>query len=244
MKTFFSEYQYFPDVRKACHGRVISQADLNALFTREAPPNLDVLRHLMVQSEEIMLMGGGVDYFMLTPTLSDLLKSMVRSYTEDVFDVFADFRRTAFVIHPISPEPAVLVGIFNYGTHVHVVMVSKVDGKKRAKVITNGFHGQIVPECEHERLAVGLALYARFFPGAVIDGLPDIAKNPAHYRGKKCASVGIAEGLINRSGPKPHIRQAHFRFLGSEKFVHKKGQYTLVKESFIRGKCKIVVEVE
>ncbi len=79
---------------------------------------------------------------------------------------------------------------------------------------------------------------------ALQEGLPDSAKHPAHYKGRKCVGLKLSEKLIDRRGSRPHVRQAHFRFLSDERFTKKRNTYVLVKAGFVRGKCKIIVEVE
>lgn len=241
MKTFFSEYKYSHGFKKASPKE--REDAWHALFEMGGNEYPQAALRCFFQS--IMLDGKGTDYFVESRQLADLLLGMVKDFTVDVLDVFSETRHTAFVIHPVSPLPAVLVGIGTNGAKECICQISaagtviKEFGPETFKTVE-----RITSEDYSVRMAVGLALYLRFFPEAVKEGLPEIAKHPAHYKGAKCVRVGLTERLIDRSGAKPHIRQAHFRFLGSEKFTHKQNSYVLVKASFVRGKCKIVVEVE
>ena len=210
----------------------------------ELPKGENLLQIAHLLSESTMLIGNGTDYFIETSELTDLILGMVRDFTADIIDVFVETRNTAFVIHPQSQKPAVLVGVHQnpVGT---IVTFCESKGKLTNWDPTSFVKkDRIQANCYAEKLAVGLALYMRFFPEAVKIGIPESAKHPTHYKGKKCATIGLTEKLVDRTGSKPHIRQSHFRFLGSERFTKKKGTYVLVKGAFIRGKCKIVVEVE
>jgi hypothetical protein len=191
-----------------------------------------------------MLSGAGTHYFIESVELADLIISMVKEVTIDVIDVFHETRNTAHIIHPPSPLPAVLCSILTFpGPLTNVVFWKGTDGSVyNNRCFTE--HIRFRPTKYQDRLAIGLALYLRFFPEAVRDGLPDSAKHPAHYRGRKCTTISTAKELIDRSGPIPHLRTAHYRFLGSDRFVHKKGTVILVRECMVKGKCKVVVEVE
>jgi hypothetical protein len=250
MKTFFSEYQYARSLRGVASVPLPQEISKMIIETaeRQSVGIVDeILKGCVAAAQWVMLAGKGTDYFITTPELADLISAMVKDFTADVLDIFQELRNSAIVIHPVSPRPAVLLGIRTFNEHTIAVFHER--GGDHGLVTAIGskafVEGQrMQPQGYADRLAIGLALYVRFFPAAVHDGLPEIAKHPAHYKGQKCASIGMAEELIDRRGAKPHIRQAHFRFLSSEKFTKKRNTYVLVRSAFIRGKCKIVVEVE
>lgn len=249
MKTFFSEYPYDPNLRKNRHLPIREQnaaADIAA--TQIEGTNADRFAGAMLMRAEIwMLNKRGVDYFLESPELGEMLLGLAKDFTPTILDVFAEDRATAFVIHPNSPNPAVLVGIATAGEQTCAVFSSKKDGEFVSQLLSfQDYRAKERTELDGYAisLAVGLALYLRFFPHAAKDGIPDTAKHPAHYKGKPCVRVGLVEELIDRSGPTPHIRAAHVRVLQHPRFTHKQGQEVWVKASFVAGKSKFVCEVE
>jgi hypothetical protein len=253
MKKYYSEYclsDYGKEVQRhlpMCLKENITP--LQAVFTRihfnftDIPAYERSVVAALGIAEATILSGKGTDFFIETDYVADLIISMVKDYTVDVLDVFAETRETAIIIHPPSPKPAVLVGIRT--THEGT---SCIFCQSKGTDITQ--HGTLsfekkdrhIPSGYTEKLAVGLALYARFFPESIRTGVPDDAAHPNHYKGKICNSISLSATLTERFGPKPHLRGAHFRFLGSERFTQKRGQYVPVSACFVRGKCKIVVE--
>lgn len=262
MKRFFSEFKYHKALRKLGTNDWDKSEQAtefwfqNAARLAQENPSLcyggskePQYAHALACFTQLQLLSkGGTHYFIQTPELAILIESIAKDFTCDVLDVFHENRSTAFVIHPPTPRPAVLVGIrtIDSGTTAIFQAGSCVDEEPCFCLTARSFANavRLKPQGYADRLAVGLALYIRFFPHAVVDGIPENAKHPNHYKGQHCATIGVAEELIDRSGPKPHIRKFHLRFLGSDKFTHKQGQLVPVKAAFIRGVCKLVVEVE
>jgi len=249
MKKFFSEYRYWPQLaplkslpRAGEPERFLAFAKRDGVFDR-----CNVTTWGVVAAQSLMLTGRGIDYFIETPELAALIMGMVTPYPAAILDIFAETRFSALVIHPVTPRPAVLVGITTLSTGTLVVFHENGTGEKRA----SGFgpeafrtKAKMEPQSDGERLAVGLALYISSYPHAVKDGIPDVAKHPSHYRGKKCATVGLVEELIDRRGPRPHLRNAHYRFLSSERYTTKRYTMVAVIGCFVVGRCRVVVEVE
>lgn len=86
--------------------------------------------------------------------------------------------------------------------------------------------------------------YIQCFPGMIKDGIPDDLKHQNYYRRTICKSIGMHTSLIHHDGPCPHYRVGHFRFLSSDKFVHKKGQIIFVHATFVKGKALTVQEIK
>jgi hypothetical protein len=201
---------------------------------------------LTTHAQQIMLAGRGIDYFIETPELADLLVASVGEFTADLLDVLVEARHTAFVIHPPKPRPAVLVGLMTiHGASFAVFNDRNVTGGM-VFLSPRAFrrNHRLTTEEWGVRLAIGLALYMRTFPHAVRDGLPQEFHRPLEYQGGQCASIRLAEQLIDRLGPVPHPRRCVWRFLRSERFTHKRGQYVFVIPCYINGKAKVVLEVE
>ena len=252
IKKFFSEYHFRKRLRPESglgKCKLPPEAETRIFMTGLGlVDGLDRMGGSLVALTQVaMLNGDGIDYFIETPALANSIIGMVREFTADVLDIFCEFRRTAFVIHPVSPRPAVLVGIRTIGGQTVAVCCRNIRGGQLVGYLgPDAFVGGEKRQSDiyAVRLAVGLALYIRCFPHAVKDGLPETATHPNHYRRSKCASVGMVEELIDRSGPKPHFRNMCIRFLSSEKWTHKQGQYVVSRACYVHGKCKIVVEVE
>jgi hypothetical protein len=261
MKTFFSEF-HFNRERYAGFNPPDFYTVLNDIVTKlgDGIPNGERKQSqiFMLASEAFgemrMLSGRGIDYFIESEALAGLIAGMVGKFTPAVLNVFSEHREEVFVIHCPSPRPAILCVISNSertGTNIYMAEERTSDYKNALNsntcLIGNKSFAENTerqPRNEYERLIVGLALYMRFFPAAVRDGIPDCAKHPNHYRKSRCASIKLTEELVNRSGPKPHIRRAHFRFCSSPYFKDSLNKYILVRESFVKGRCRIVVEAE
>jgi hypothetical protein len=247
MKTHFSAFPYEREFRTGFASSGYSDNYLRCCADNIEAETGGGLRTAMncvaMYSAGVMLRGRGVDYFITSLPLLDSILGMVKSFTADVLDVLVESNLEAMVIHPPSPRPAVLVGVGSANGNTMAVFF---DGKEITSLGTLAFRTKqrLTTDDYTMRLGVGLALYARFFPEAVMDDIPDIAKHPSHYRSRKCKSVKIARELLDRSGPIPHIRQCYFKFLGSDFYTRKRGRIILVRECYVKGKCKIVVEAE
>jgi len=86
--------------------------------------------------------------------------------------------------------------------------------------------------------------YMQCFPDTVKDGIPKDLTNINHYGKTPCKSIGMHHSLVQHDGPCPHYRVGHFRFLSSEKFVHKKGQTIFIHGCFVKGQALTVLGID
>jgi len=100
------------------------------------------------------------------------------------------------------------------------------------------------PIAEAYQLIFGMGLYTACFPHAVRDGLPEDIRFPQHHKkDKKKTLVAVPEVQVERGSPRPHFRVGHFRYLKSDRYTHKRGQWVFVKQTFVKGRAKTVEEV-
>lgn len=94
------------------------------------------------------------------------------------------------------------------------------------------------------RLAINTIAYMKCFPDCVTDGVP---KNLFEGSGDKDVrsftfrvSEKVKENTNMQMSRIPHFRKGHFRYLQSDYFSNKKGQFTFVTETMVKGKAKTV----
>jgi hypothetical protein len=93
-------------------------------------------------------------------------------------------------------------------------------------------------------LIFAMGLYVKCFPHALVEGFPETAKHPAHYKGQQCASVGTVPQIIERDGPSPHFRSGHFRVLNSPVFTKSRFKVIFIEDTFVKGRAKTVIDQE
>lgn len=248
MKTYFSEFGFDPGVRALLklpaerrYGEVVERnKHLRASDRHQYVSN--VTAHF---AQLTMLSGTGTDYFIETNDLVDTLLSFARDFPKDLLlSLFDDIPFDALVIHPPSPRPAVLLGSFTDPVGDRGVGFFGNNFRCRSRIVCFTTQAEFPLEGYKDSLAIGLAIYSKYFPEGVRDGLPEIAKHPNHYKGSKCIGVRMSESLIDRSGPVPHIRKCYWKVLHSPFYTHKRGQAVFVREAMVNGKCKVVCEVK
>lgn len=92
-------------------------------------------------------------------------------------------------------------------------------------------------------LAVNTFVYITAFPDMVRDGLPKGCV--IEYGKSSIKKVLKTEPTLiehGKNGVAPHLRRGHFRYLSSEMFTKKRGQWVFVKASFVGAKDVKTVE--
>jgi len=205
--------------------------------------------------ETQMIQGQGTDFFLETPRLAQRLIESVREIDLRDFELFRDFTNTSFVIHPLSPDPAVLVTIVQAGstTYTHC----SDDAGKVGSLFWGDFtqpNKKVTTEIDHyaARLAAGFALYISAFKHAIVDGLPAIAtglpedaKHPNHYRKAKCVTIRADKALMESRGPQgPQTRRWHWKKLTSERYTEMRGMKLLIATYHTKGTSKLVLDID
>lgn len=95
------------------------------------------------------------------------------------------------------------------------------------------------------RFAINLLTYMICFPECIREGTPSlISETPNPFRGKNIR-LGISDKVIEEGSHKgvkrPHMRKGYFKYLGSEFYKNKRGQWIFVSETMVKGKSKTVM---
>jgi hypothetical protein len=214
------------------------------------------LATLVFYAELMMLEGRGIHYFVETEGLCNfLIRSSERadqSWLSALIspgDCFEDAEITTGIIHTTGKEA--LAVLFYLGSWKDK---SKAAGLAVDAFVTFGRDNGLTLKNNHlewrgfsaqELLVLGLGAYIKCFPHAVRNGFPDCAKHPAHYAGERTVSLTAVPEILHsdRNGPHGHYRNGHFRFLGSEFYSRKRGQWTWVSDTFVKGTAKTIEDV-
>ena len=99
------------------------------------------------------------------------------------------------------------------------------------------------------KFIAGLGLYTACFPDAIVDGVPEDLKHPAHHNFKHIKTIGIVDKIRQNLGgthasPTAHYRIGYFKTLRSEKFTHKRFQVIWIDGVFVKGHSKVVLDLE
>lgn len=108
----------------------------------------------------------------------------------------------------------------------------------RVAMLPDANNSQVSKEAMwYAKLIVGLGMYLSCFPETILDGIPQDVKHPAWHDYKNASTIRISPRVTigNGTSPSPHYRIGHFRFLQSEKFVHKRFQTVFVEGAFVKG---------
>ena len=240
MKKYFGEYKL--NLRTLAKEKRLTPEQVCANFKQinKDKPTKENTQNLMLAAAELSIMRGkGTHYFIETEELAQHLADIGRNHDVRFLEIMADEGIALGVIHTCGSTAT--AALFGWNQDGKMLVIS--DDKQ-----TDFAYGLPLAEADEgsfgRRLLFGLCLYLNCFPGALKDGFPEFAKHPAHFRTKKCVSVGAARELAWHDGPTPHFRKGHYRVLRSEKFINKRWQVIFVQESFVGGKVKTVTEVE
>lgn len=133
----------------------------------------------------------------------------------------------------------------DYGCIFAAVSSGNADNLASFSVRLNGEGSASEAALWYVRLVLGLGMYVSCFPEVVKAGPPEDIKHPAFHNHKTSRTIGLAEAITESHGsPSAHFRRGHFRVLRSEKFTKKRFQVVFVKETFVGGKAKTILEPE
>lgn len=112
--------------------------------------------------------------------------------------------------------------------------------------LKNVQNSEVWPIC---KLVINALFYINCFPDCIVDGIPKGMKLINEFTNPK-KQIRVSEKLlpyINKLSNhiiSPHFRMGHFRYLGSNYYVNKKGQTIFIEPTFVKGNSKIVLTDE
>lgn len=267
MKSYFAEYHFI--IRKVAKALgqtcelLVRAADLLQQLPSTGEKTVVAnMRALFFKLEWRVLLGHGTHYFVETEKLASVLVERSPKLTPELCVHFAEMLMgdgTQFgVIHTTgSAAHAFLFAVSNgqifIGRNARIVWVSET-GKaamwvpfttlmeKDDRVIVGS-----PDDFGDLKLLVSTCIYIHSFPHALVNGFPESAKHPAHYKGEKCVQVTEVEEIKapkTRDGNvQGHYRGWHWRMLKAERYTNKRFEAVFVNGCDVNGGLKTIVEV-
>lgn len=263
MKKFFGEYPFIIKRAAKKFGVEWHGIDMSHCFdvcpTLQKPDrslgldgDMKILSPI-VGAEEEVLAGKAVHYFIESEALAEKLPTMLkgrhRQYLEAICSNEAHGETDGFfngILHTCGKNAtATLFQIWGVGREqgCSLIFLSNRDGIDYFESRTGFAKTPGAPSLlKSLDLIFAMGLYIKCFPEAVVEGFPECAKHPAHYKGERCASIGTVPQIIERDGPTPHFRSGHFRVLSSPVFTKSRFKVIFIEDTFVKGQAKTIID--
>lgn len=253
MKNFFGEYTFWVKQLKAVSGLsnvevvdAIQDGSIKKWFNQDVSQS-----HLNKLMWEATVLECGADHFFVeTERLAEYLSVCVPKYDYRFLEVMLGGEKNVVgMIHTTGKKAlAILFSIGDHGADYSLFFscprlgytMSFNNPKLKNLDIPQGEK----PELEYlHSVLFGVGLYIKCFPKSLVQGFPESAKHPAHYKGEKCFSVGAVPQIIDRDRPSGHFRSGHFRFLEHPRYTTKRYQVVFVSDCFVNGRAQTVEDL-
>jgi len=222
-----------------------------------------VLDIYMFQLIQMFVLEDNKNYYISSKELTKMLEETDIKISEPDIKVMFDPKFSIltdeawskiFVIHAKGMDNSTFVHLF-YDTENDYIGITVASGKEEGmfrvcpeqlKMINSGDieGGSADKTGKIFRLVLNLLFYEKAFPEYILNKPPDEECDIKNKNNSKTIGMSkqIEDYLKENRDVAPHLRRGHFRFLGSEHFTKKRGQFVFVKSSFVKGNAVTVVE--
>ena len=273
MKQAYSDFVYSKIAREMSHMGFKAAIEMAVKYSRHAYEFLnlddsqyysnDIEKNIKFTTEVLLLEGnilrGHATHLFCKKTLFDWLISRAKDieinpqWVDALFKVDGEGRYTPIVLHVsgggspscvygVEKSSRVIVLANNSHSMAQAYCISQNTQADRLEFQTDV--GKKILSCS--MFIKGLSMYSKCCSNVIIEGVPDDLKHAPRFNSLSSRTIATHSDIVSEdhSAISPHFRNGCFHLLLSDKFTKKKGQIIFVRECFVKGQAKTVVDKE